>query len=98
MTVGGVGVVSVASHLDGVRLQEMIRCFNTGEVARAVQMNLQLFPLFKNLFCMTNPIPVKAALQLVGWPVGGVRPPLCDLLPECQEKVTKTLQDLNIIN
>lgn len=98
MTVGGVGVVSVASHLVGDRLQEMIRCFEAGDVAAAIQINLQLFPLFKNLFCMTNPIPVKAALKLVGWPVGGVRPPLCDLLPEFQQKIAATLQDLNIVN
>jgi len=76
MSVGGCGVVSVASHLVGDRLQGMIQAFEVGHVQKATEEHLKLFPLFKALFLQTNPIPVKAALALKGWQVGSVRPPL----------------------
>jgi 4-hydroxy-tetrahydrodipicolinate synthase len=77
LAIGAKGVVSVASHLVGKSLQTMIEAFRTGEVSEATQVHLQLFPLFKALFATTNPILVKAALQLQGWAVGSTRAPLC---------------------
>lgn len=76
LAVGGRGVVSVASHLVGDRLQAMIQAFQSGQVQTATQIHLELLPLFKALFTTTNPIPVKAALQLQGWIVGAPRLPL----------------------
>jgi 4-hydroxy-tetrahydrodipicolinate synthase len=97
MTVGGVGVVSVASHLVGEQIQTMIRAFAEGNTALAREINLQLFPLFKVLFCTTNPIPIKAALNLQGWQVGGLRSPLLEIEPELQQKIASVLQDLSIL-
>jgi 4-hydroxy-tetrahydrodipicolinate synthase len=76
LSVGGRGVVSVASHLVGDRLQAMIQAFEQGQVQQATQIHLELLPLFKTLFVTTNPIPVKAALTLQGWTVGACRLPL----------------------
>lgn len=76
LAVGGGGVVSVASHLVGDRLQAMIQAFQAGQVQTATQIHLELFPLFKALFMTANPIPVKAALALQGWSVGAPRLPL----------------------
>lgn len=90
LSVGGSGVVSVASHLVGNRLQTMIRAFEAGKVEKAIEEHLTLFPLFKALFLETNPIPVKAALALQGWEVGTVRSPL---MP-ASETVKQRLQDL----
>ncbi len=90
LSVGGCGVVSVASHLVGNRLQSMIQAFEAGQVQKAQAEHLSLFPLFKALFLQTNPIPVKAALSLQGWEVGTVRPPL---VPASTE-VKQTLQAL----
>lgn len=78
LALGGKGVVSVASHLVGSQLQQMIRVFEDGQVQAATQIHLQLFSLFKALFVTTNPIPVKTALNLQGWNVGSFRLPLSD--------------------
>lgn len=76
LAVGGSGVVSVASHLVGNQLQQMIQAFMQGQVQQATQIHLKLLPLFKALFVTTNPIPVKTALRLQGWDVGTTRLPL----------------------
>ncbi len=76
MSLGGVGVVSVAGHIVGRQIQTMISCFVDGHVARAAALNAKLFPFFKSLFITTNPVPVKTALKLAGWDCGGVRLPL----------------------
>ena len=62
-----------------LEIQKMIQAFNENEESRASEINLKLFPLFKVLFCTTNPIPIKAALNLQGWFVGGVRLPLVEI-------------------
>ncbi len=76
LAVGAVGVVSVASHLEGSRIHAMVEAFLQGDTASALALHEQLLPLCKALFCTTNPIPVKAALELSGWPVGAPRLPL----------------------
>ena len=88
LAVGGAGVVSVASHLVGRRIRDMIEAFFAGNVERARQIHLEMFALFKALFVTTNPIPVKKALQLAGINVGPVRPPLV----EATEAETKVIR------
>ncbi len=97
LTVGGVGVVSVASHLVGKQMQEMIQAFIEGKNEVATKIQIKLFPLFKILFVTTNPIPIKAALNLQGWKVGGLRSPLCELQLELKEKLEIVLKDLSLI-
>ncbi len=97
MAIGGSGVVSVASHLVGKQLQEMILAFETGKVQGATEIHLQLFSLFKVLFATTNPIPVKAALNLLGWKVGTTRPPLCDPPTEVCEKLSAEMGKLGLL-
>jgi len=94
LAVGGSGVVSVASHLVGEQLQQMIKAFESGQVQVATQIHLQLFDLFKALFLTTNPIPVKTALKLQGWDVGSTRPPLCDPPIEVTQKLKDVLSQL----
>ena len=97
LTVGSVGVVSVASHLVGNQMRKMIAAFTQGDnqVAKAIQ--IELFPLFEVLFATTNPIPVKAALNLQGWNVGGLRPPMCELPSELLVKMQIILEKLNLL-
>jgi 4-hydroxy-tetrahydrodipicolinate synthase len=73
---GASGVISVAAHLVGDRMAEMIESIESGDVASARKIHLDLVPLFDALFVTSNPIPVKAALGLAGFPVGGPRRPL----------------------
>jgi 4-hydroxy-tetrahydrodipicolinate synthase len=83
IAVGAVGVVSVASHVVGARMKDMIEAFQAGNVKEAIRINQELYPVFKGLFnCphpVPNPVPVKYALRLRGIPVGGVRLPLVDI-------------------
>ena len=97
MAVGAAGVVSVASHLVGNQIQQMIQAFETNQSQIATQIHLKLFPLFKGLFCDTNPIPVKVALKLQGWDVGGSRLPLTDLSEKDSQAIKALLTELDLI-
>lgn len=94
LSVGGSGVVSVASHLVGNRLQTMIQAFEMGKIDKAIHEHLSLFPLFKALFQETNPIPVKAALEIQGWDVGPVRSPLVPASEAVRKELTQLLSIL----
>ncbi|WP_276352443.1 4-hydroxy-tetrahydrodipicolinate synthase [Cohnella caldifontis] len=82
LAVGSRGIVSVASHLIGSRMKDLIAAFEAGKVAEAARVNAELFPVFKGLFNCPHPVPnpvaVKHALKLRGLPVGGVRLPLVE--------------------
>lgn len=93
MSVGGAGVVSVASHLAGKRIQEMCRGYLAGDVAKARSLHFQLWPLFKALFITTNPIPVKAAMRMAGFDCGPCRLPMTPLSPVHEEAVRRVLLD-----
>ncbi|MDJ0900507.1 MAG: 4-hydroxy-tetrahydrodipicolinate synthase [Xenococcus sp. MO_188.B8] len=97
LTVGAVGVVSVASHLVGNQMQQMIQAFNAGNNELATEIQLKLFSLFKILFATTNPIPVKTALNLQGWQVGSLRSPLCALQLDLLEKLKTELKEQNLL-
>ena len=97
LSVGGIGVVSVASHLVGSQLQQMIQAFEKGQTQVATQIHLKLFPLFKALFCTTNPIPLKVALKLQGWAVGSTRLPLGDPPAELSQTLEPVLRELSLL-
>ena len=97
LAVGGTGVVSVASHLVGNHIQQMVQGFEVGKTSEALKIHLQLFPLFKALFITTNPILVKTALKLKGWDVGSVRPPLCEPSNEETQKLRTALEKLSLL-
>lgn len=97
LAVGASGVVSVASHLVGDRLQSMIRSFEAGRVADALTEHLALLPLFKALFLTTNPIPLKAALELSGWSVGKPRSPLVPCPDAIRQDLKQVMIELSLI-
>ncbi len=97
LALGGAGVVSVASHLVGKELQQMIQAFEAGKTREATEIHLKLFPLFKVLFCTANPIPLKAALKLQGWEVGSPRSPLVELPSELKQKLEEVLIELSLL-
>ncbi len=97
LALGATGVVSVASHLVGPLMQTMIKLFFEGQLSKALKLHLQLLPLFKGLFLETNPVPVKAALQMQGWQVGSVRSPLYPLSTESKQALQGILQNLNLL-
>ncbi|NMG06262.1 4-hydroxy-tetrahydrodipicolinate synthase [Brasilonema sp. UFV-L1] len=97
LAIGAKGVVSVASHLVGNQLQKMIQAFESGQIQVAREIHLQLFPLFKALFATTNPIPVKKALNLLGWEVGSTRPPLCEADSQISQNLEVVLKKVGLI-
>ncbi|RJO60977.1 MAG: 4-hydroxy-tetrahydrodipicolinate synthase [Dehalococcoidia bacterium] len=96
MALGAYGVISVASHLVGKQIKEMIESFTSGNTARAAEIHRDLVPLFKDLFIVSNPIPVKYALNHVGFRVGGVRLPLTEPDKKSADIIVNTLNKYHI--
>jgi 4-hydroxy-tetrahydrodipicolinate synthase len=98
LSLGGRGVVSVASHLVGLQLQELIQSYHRGQPEQALAYHLRLLPLFKVLFIETNPVPIKAALEMQGWQVGRVRPPLAPLQASSLQVLRQVLQGMGLLD
>jgi len=96
LSLGATGVVSVASHFVGNDIQKMVRSYVQGDVADAQSIHLRYSKLFSDLFCMTNPIPTKTCLRLLGWSVGPPRLPLVDSPPDIEAKLAALVRELNL--
>ncbi len=96
LSVGGYGIISVASHIVGAQMKDLIAAYLEGRVQEAQALNAKLFPVFKGLFNCPNPVPnpvaVKYALTLRGLSVGGVRLPLVQAT-EAEKKFLQNLLD-----
>jgi len=95
---GAVGVVSVASHIVGDQIQTLISLFESGKKEEARRLSDQLMPLFEVLFITSNPSPVKAALNTLGFNVGVPRLPLMPVTTEERGRILSVLSDLSIIS
>ena len=93
LSVGGDGVVSVASHIVGKEIKEMINSYFSGNVEKAAELHLKLLPIFKGLFLTTNPIPLKEALNLLGYKVGKCRLPLSPIDSKNRAELIKILKE-----
>ncbi|HSL10376.1 MAG TPA: 4-hydroxy-tetrahydrodipicolinate synthase [Actinomycetota bacterium] len=97
LCLGAVGVVSVASHLVGPQIRQMIELIETGDVPAARKMHESLSPLFNALFVTSNPIPLKAALEMVGRPCGDPRLPLVPATSDEKDRVRRALEDAGLL-
>jgi 4-hydroxy-tetrahydrodipicolinate synthase len=97
LCLGAVGVVSVASHLVGARIRQMIDLVEGGDIPAARKIHQELSPLFNTLFISSNPIPIKAALEILGRPAGPPRLPLVRATQEERERVRRALEDAGLI-
>lgn len=97
LALGGAGIISVAAHIVGKRMQEMIASFEAGNLAEAQSIHQELLPFFKVMFITTNPIPVKTAVNLIGQNAGPLRLPL--VAPSDSEllKIKQVMQELGAI-
>lgn len=95
LAVGGDGVISVASHVVGKEMQEMIQAFARGEVQKAASIHRSLLPIMNGLFAVPNPAPTKYLLNQQGISVGPVRLPLVDLNAEQGTKLQAILEGLS---
>jgi len=96
MGMGGTGVISVASHVAGPQMREMVDAQAAGDHTRALSLHVRLLPLFKALFMTANPIMVKDALAQTGFPVGTCRLPLVEPTPEQSAELGRVLAHLNL--
>lgn len=97
LCLGAVGVISVASHLVGPQIRQMIDLIETGDVAAARKRHEELSPLFNALFVTSNPIPLKAALEMVGRGCGEPRLPLVPASTDERARVRGALEDAGLL-
>lgn len=97
MSLGGIGVISVLSNVAPKQTHDICQKFLDGDVAGSRKEQLRAINLCDALFCEVNPIPVKAALNLMGKEVGGLHMPLSDMEPQNVERLKKAMQDYGIL-
>ena len=90
LAVGAVGVISVASHVAGSDIQDLVTTYPS-DPQKALEIHLRLLPLFEALFIDSNPVPLKGLLNALSLPAGPVRPPLADATDEVVAKVRAAL-------
>jgi 4-hydroxy-tetrahydrodipicolinate synthase len=98
LQLGGVGVISVASHVWGAQIKEMVRLFKAGDAEAAAALHDELQPAYDLLKIQVNPIPIKAALNLLGHDVGGFRLPMVDPTEQEVEQVRACLERAGILS
>jgi 4-hydroxy-tetrahydrodipicolinate synthase len=94
---GARGVVSVASHVAGERIRRMIDLLESGDAAGARKLHEELLPVFDGLFLTSNPIPLKAAMTMIGQPVGPPRLPLVPASEDEEARIRKALEDGGVL-
>ena len=97
LSLGGVGVISVLSNVMPKLTHDMVMSYLNGDVKLSRQLQLSVMNLTKALFCEVNPIPVKEALNMMGWNAGAVRSPLCEMEPQHKELLRKELAAMKLI-
>jgi 4-hydroxy-tetrahydrodipicolinate synthase len=97
MAVGAQGVISVASNIIPREVAQMVRAFAQGDVKKAAQLHAKYYPVYKDLFIETNPVPVKAALAMLGLIQEEYRLPLVPLAAANRAKLQATLKACGIL-
>ena len=97
MDLGATGVISAVSHIAGARFKEMIEAQAKGDHTRALRLHIELLPLMKALFMTANPIMIKKALALQGFPVGGVRLPLVEASAEQTSELERVMRHVGVL-
>jgi len=93
LALGCEGIVSVVSHVVGKELQTMVKSFLDGDVQGAARVHQQLYPIFKGMFMTSNPVPIKAAVNMLGLRVGTVRLPLVEATESEEKEIRRLLTE-----
>lgn len=97
ISVGAQGVISVASHIVPREMSQLVSAALAGDMTTAAAIHKRLYPLFRDLFIETNPIPVKAALAMMGKIKEMYRLPLCEMAPATRAQLESTLRSLGLL-
>ncbi len=98
LALGGKGVVSVISNIAPADMADMVKAFEAGDLAKARQLHYKMIPLIDCLFIETNPVPVKAALSMMGLIEYEMRLPLCKLTQNSYDKLKKAMADYGLLS
>lgn len=96
LSLGGKGVISVLSNVAPRQTHDMVLSYLEGDVKKSCRMQLEALELVKALFCEVNPIPVKAAMNMMGFEAGGLRMPLTEMEPQNKETLKKAMEAYGI--
>ena len=96
LSLGGLGVISVLSNVAPKETHDMVAKFHAGDVTGATELQLKSIPLCSALFCEVNPIPVKAALNMMGFGVGPLRGPLTEMEDDHKKVLAQAMKDFGI--
>ena len=94
LSLGGIGVISVLSNVMPAAVHDMVMEFLNGNIKSALDIQLKYLDLIESLFCEVNPIPVKAAMKLLGYNVGGLRLPLTELEDANRARLKESMENL----
>ena len=97
LSIGGKGCISVASNCAPKQMVEIVDKFFAGDVAGAAQMQKDLYPLIKLLFCEVNPIPIKAAMAAMGYCENRLRLPLTQMEPQNELMLLREMRKLGVL-
>jgi len=97
MSVGAQGVISVASNVIPREVSQMVNAYAAGQTKKALQLHQKLYPVFKDLFIETNPVPVKAALAMKGLMEEEYRLPLVPMSAKNKETLKATLKAVGVL-
>ncbi len=96
LSLGGIGAISVLSNIAPSQTHDMITKFLEGDIIGSRELQLKLLPLINALFCEVNPIPVKKAVNMMGYEVGTLRMPLTEMEPENAERLRREMNAAGI--
>lgn len=94
LSLGCSGIISVAAHVIGDEMQAMVNAWLNRNVEKAAEWHLKLYPVFKGIFVTSNPVPIKALMNMAGFKAGGVRLPLVEATAEEKEFLRKLLDEV----
>jgi len=97
LALGGVGVISVLSNIAPKNTHDMVTKFHAGDIAGAAKLQLDAIELIGGLFCEVNPIPVKTALNLMGYEVGACKMPLCEMEDNNLETLKTAMKNYGLL-
>ena len=97
MAVGAEGVISVASNIIPRQITRMVNAFTAGNADAALRLHQKYYPMFKDLFIETNPVPTKAALAMLGRCAEEYRLPLCKMSAANRAQLARTLKDCGVL-
>lgn len=96
LSVGGIGVISVLSNIAPQQTHDICAKFFEGDIKGSLELQLKALPVIEALFSEVNPIPVKKAMNLMGFEVGTLRKPLTEIEPENAQRLEKAMRDFGI--